>query len=191
MNNSSHSFLPDGYREAARIDLDNDQKLATRINMSSLMVMVPFAMVLLIMYVNGGAVSFDMGLNGWLTFVVAMVLVMLVHELVHGLFFRIFSPNGKVKFGVNSMMAYAGNPDAYYSRGVFTVIALAPAVIIDIALIASLLFLRDTTFYLAYMVLAIHTGGCVGDFYAVKTAHKLKGDVLVCDTGTMQTFYCK
>ena len=189
--NKSHTFLPDGYREAARIDLDNDQKLATRINMSSLMVMVPFAMVLLIMYVNGGAVSFDMGLNGWLTFVVAMVLVMLVHELVHGLFFRIFSPNGKVKFGVNSMMAYAGNPDAYYSRGVFTVIALAPAVIIDIALIASLLFLRDTTFYLAYMVLAIHTGGCVGDFYAVKTAHKLKGDVLVCDTGTMQTFYCK
>lgn len=189
--NKSHTFLPDGYREAAKIDLDNDQKIATRVNMTSLMVLMPFAMVLLIMYINGASFSLDMGLNGWLTFIISMMAVLLVHEGIHGLAMMLFAPSGrKVRFGVSSMMPYAGAPDVYFTKGQFTAIALAPAVILDLALALSLLFLSGTAFYIAYMVLAIHTGGCVGDFVAVGTMRKLKGSVLVCDN-VVQTFYVK
>ncbi len=187
----SYLSLPEGYSESGRFDLDNDKKLAVRVNMNGLITMLPFAVVLLIMYINGGGVSFDMNIQKWLFFMFAAVIAMLLHEAIHGLFFKIFAPKSKVKFGAEGSFLYAGNPDVYYSKAAFIVIGLSPAVLITLALAASLFFLDGSYFYIFYMVMAIHFGGCVGDFMAAITISKLPKDVLVCDTGLKMTYYTK
>jgi len=187
----SYPYLPEGYREAAKLDLDNDQKQSVRVNMLGLMLLMPFAVVLLVLFINGSAVSFDLKMTDWAFFLVGMVLVLLVHELVHGLFFKLLSPDGRVKFGVNAMFAYAGNPDVYYTKGAFLIIGLAPAVLLNLLLAAALFFVEGTAFYVVFMLLAVHFSGCAGDFTATGMLMKLPGDALAMDTGLVMTFYTK
>ena len=94
------------------------------------------------------------------------ILLICIHEAIHGLFFKLFCPENPVKYGFKwkSLMAYATSPGSLYNRKQFMVITLAPFVLISLALTLGLAlgWLSDTL----YVVLAAcHAAGCVGDFY--------------------------
>ena len=115
------------------------------------------------------------------------ILLLCIHEAIHGLFFKLFCPENPVKYGFKwkSLMAYATSPGSLYNRQQFMVIALAPFVLISLALTLGLAlgWLSDTL----YVVLAAcHAAGCVGDFYyayllLVKFA---RADIRIEDTET-------
>jgi len=182
---------PEGYREAGKLDIDNDPKQSVKINMTSLMLMLPFAVVLLIMYVNGGAVSFDMDITHWVLMFGILAAAIIVHELLHGLMFILLSPDHKAKMGVHMMMPYAGNPGAFLSRGRYAAVKLLPAVIVTAAFALSLTRLTGTAFYVSYMAMALHLGSATGDFIAVKMLFALKPDALASDDGIVVRFYSK
>ena len=48
-------------------------------------------------------------------FFLAYFLIITIHELIHGLFFKVFSDTGKIKFGFKNGMAYATNPGTRYT----------------------------------------------------------------------------
>lgn len=98
--------------------------------------------------------------------VLILFLILIIHELIHGLFFKLFNRKGKVKFGLKKGMAYATSLGSYYSKGCFVGVSLAPFVLISLLLF--ILLLLNALSPLEFVVLAsVHAGGCVGDFYWV------------------------
>ncbi|MDX8046777.1 DUF3267 domain-containing protein [Gracilibacillus sp. S3-1-1] len=126
-----------------------------------------------------GTVAFTL-VNLLLFFISLMVIIML-HEWIHGIFFKMFAPKSKVKYGFKSGMLYAANPGAKYNKKQFTLIAIMPFVLIT--LLTCVLFSFPVNKIALYLLFAIHTSGCVGDFYyCYKLWKNRKRSVLIEDT---------
>lgn len=119
---------------------------------------------------------------------VLLFVLIVVHELIHGLFFKLFSPEGKVKFGFKNGMAYATSPGSRYSRGKFAWISVAPFVLISLGLTISYVagILPGSNYV---FVAAIHGACCVGDFYWVYLILRAPKDSLIEDTEVGIDFY--
>lgn len=107
-----------------------------------------------------------------MVFLIVMVASLLVHELVHGLFFKLFSPPGsKVAFGANwkAGMLYACAEGVVYPRSRYQVIIIAPTVVVT-----ALLLLGGALtghFAAGYALAVVHLSGCTGDWgYLVELA---------------------
>lgn len=101
----------------------------------------------------------------WLLALVAGCLLPLpVHELVHGVLFKLFAPAGShVTFGANwrAGMIYACAEGVVYTRRQYLVIALAPAIAVTAALIVLGIALRWPLWTI--VVATVHLCGCAGD----------------------------
>ncbi len=93
-----------------------------------------------------------------------MFLIIFIHELIHGIFFKLFNLDGKVKFGFKSGMAYATSPGSLYSKAKFACISLAPFTLITIGFFI-LLLLKIISPIQFIIFASLHGGACVGDFY--------------------------
>ena len=119
----------------------------------------------LVIHPTGSALigSEQFGIVGAVFFIIALFfLIIIIHEAIHGIFFKIFNPSGKVKFGFKAGMAYATSPGTVYTRGQFFIIIIMPFLIIT-AIMMTMMFLLPNPAYKYY--LALHTGACAGDFY--------------------------
>ncbi len=119
-------------------------------------------------------------LHGWgamVAWVAALlagsVVSLALHEGVHGLFFKLFAPQGaRVSFGANWKlgMLYACAEGIVYSRRHYLVIILAPTVVVT-ALLVPVAVLSGWPFC-CYVIAGAHLAGCVGDWkYAAAVLH--------------------
>ncbi|SFC00912.1 Putative zincin peptidase [Alkalibacterium subtropicum] len=181
-------------------NLMDDKKLIFWINMA----VIPLFLFFIVLFTSVTRVflgssdfgySFSMDdLTGFLIslalfFVIYFVLIV-VHELIHGIFFKVFDPDGKVSFGFKNGMAYATSPHSYYPKSRFIMICLAPFVFITAGLIVLLVLgLITESFFVFYA--SIHAASCAGDFYWVVLLSRHSGDILVEDTEKGMTVYLK
>lgn len=151
------------------INILNDKKLATILNLLVLVLIWPFfylftevAEALTAVPVVIGRISLQQGL----VFFLSVMLLMSVHELIHGAFFKLFAPSGKVTMGFKwkTLMAYAVSAGSTYNRKETLMIALAPFVLLSLGLTVFLL-LGFVSSSLYVLLAAVHAAGCVGDFY--------------------------
>lgn len=122
--------------------------------------------------VLGGAGS-ALGLPGLVWWLLAVlcgcVASFAVHELVHGLLFKLFAPPGtRVTFGANWKMGmlYACAEGIVYTRRRYLVIALAPTVVVTALLVV--LGLAGSRPLACYIVALVHLSGCTGDWEYVR-----------------------
>ena len=62
---------------------------------------------------------FDSLLVNALFVIILIVLMFVVHECIHGIFFKLFSPKNKVYFGAANGMIYCAIPGDVYTVYVF------------------------------------------------------------------------
>ncbi|MCR4562610.1 MAG: DUF3267 domain-containing protein [Bacilli bacterium] len=126
-------------------------------------------------------------------FVLAHFLMVVVHELIHGLFNKILT-HEKLVFGFSLRSAYCGTPSIFVKKGAKMVIAMAPFFTLLTALVVPLVFVKDPFYYLLVTILlSFHVAGCSGDlmeFFILLFMYRRK-EVLVLDTGPSQTIYVK
>lgn len=90
---------------------------------------------------------------------------LMVHEGVHGLFFKLFAPRGaRVSFGANWKlgMLYACAEGIVYARRHYLVIILAPTVAVTVLL--ALAGALTGWPFCCYVIAGAHLAGCVGDW---------------------------
>jgi hypothetical protein len=134
--------------------------------------------------------NFSFGLNSLLTMVLVVaciVVYMVLHELVHGIFMKGFS-GVKPRYGYSGLYAYAGS-DALFDRRQYLVIAFAPVVILGLILLMLNIAFYETDFWLIYIIQVVNISGAAGDFYVGVQIGKTRGDLLVRDTGTDMTLF--
>jgi len=134
---------------------------------------------------DGGA-EFRIAFGGILLALALLFAVFTAHEGIHGLFFKLFSPASRVKFGYTAGMLYATAPGSVYKRKQFMVIILMPFIIITAVLLLMMFVLSHPSYK---YILAIHTGGCAGDFYYVYLMMKYRNLEYAEDTDVGMTLY--
>jgi hypothetical protein len=112
--------------------------------------------------------SVKIGLVDVLIVVVLALVVSVVHEAIHGAVMRVFG--AKAQFG--AVMVAGAIPALYttaaghlFTRGQYLTVALAPALLISVVGFAACFTVGG-----GYLILplALHLGGCTGDFMATR-----------------------
>ena len=181
--------LPQGYESVLTIDA-TDKKFALRMNLAALIPMVPAMLLAWRMIWNMPVAYFPQKMLG---FFAAMLLYVVLHELVHGVAYRVLT-HRKLTFGLKLTCAYCGVPDIYCYRRTALISLLAPFTVFTILFAALAVFLGDTMLRAcAVILLGMHLGGCSGDLYDSWLYLTRFRDplTLMRDTGPAQTFYVK
>lgn len=187
MNNTF--TLPNGYKKAFKIDLKANKKLYIGINVASVIVMLAMLLPVIFAYSeNIFTGKFDSRFLLPLFVFLFILAYIVLHELVHGIFIRIFS--GKWgNFGFKGTYAYAGS-DCYFNKKSYLIIALAPIVIWGIVLAVLNIFMPiNYLWFVFYVVQTMNISGSVGDIYVTAKLLKESPDILIKDTGVDMTIF--
>ena len=192
MRTQNTAELPANYRELRRIDLQKNKKLMLLVNLLAL------AIAALLCAVGHRVVPvskmFDMS-DGIVFYFVRFgvmlggtVLYIVLHEAVHGIFFRIYGSGVKPTFGFTGMYAFAASK-AYFNRLSYFIIGLSPVVIWGAVLFVLNLLLPAVWFWPIFLIQISNLSGAAGDFYVSILLARMPSTLLVQDDGVAMTFY--
>ncbi len=92
--------LPDGYSLIRAVNLQKDKKLAVLINLAALVIAGAMIMLGLVMVPGSFVLSGAGSLIRPLGMLAAVVVYMVLHEFVHGIFIKMFSGKFKMRYGL-------------------------------------------------------------------------------------------
>lgn len=171
------------------LTLIGNKKLIFRLNLIAFVLMVLFfGLFFGIATIKKIPESGDFSVTAIIISLVGLYGLIVIHELIHGLFFKLFNPEGKVKFGYKQGVAYATSPNSFYSKAKFSVIALAPFIVINSTLLI-LYFLSNIPIFAFVFLSAIHAASCIGDFYYIVLILQSPPKTVVEDTELGINFY--
>lgn len=188
-----YESLPADFAPILSIDLQKQKKLAVLVN--ALAFVIAVLMVVIGIFAVPDAKLFDFSAGYGVYFLRLGVLVgglfayIILHELVHGIFMRLFSRQ-RVKYGFTGLYAFAGS-DAYFDKTSYIIIALAPVVIWGAVLAVLCALLPPSWFWPVYIIQINNISGAAGDFYVTARFLLLPRDILVRDTGVAMTVFSK
>ena len=114
-------------------------------------------------------------------FGLALIAVLILHELVHGLFYWLFSSH-RPKFGFQGLFPYAAAPSGvYFPRNQFLVVGLSPLVLLTAIglLLITILPIAFVPFLLFFV--AFNAAGAAGDLIMVIQLMPFSSDTLMED----------
>lgn len=196
MNNKNfEEQLPANYSEAFHINA-KEKRTALVLNLVALLIMIVVIIVAIIpVIVNKAEVNFNT-INSLLAVIgvlIALLLYTVLHELLHGLAYKILTGR-KLTFGITFSCAFCGVPDIFVYRKTALIALMAPFTVFTIILTpltVGLYFVSPLVYLTSALILAMHLGGCIGDLYLTTLLlfkYKEK-TILMKDTGPEQFIY--
>lgn len=189
--NSWYKELPEGFKQVYMIDAEN-KKTARKMTLIGLIVsivtIVPFGIDF---FSHKNSLSTENFPLIYFGFVIALFLYLILHELVHGIVYKIIT-HQKLTFGLTLYVAFCGVPQLYVKRSAMFFAILAPFAVFNIVFITALVVLEKTVaWYFLALLFALHIGGCSGDLWGTiyMATHCKNKTMFVNDTGPKQTFY--
>jgi hypothetical protein len=185
--------LSSTYQQSRILDLASQPVLMIGLNLIGLLLFFAFGLAFLhlavLVYpgINFGISNFS-AFWGILTFLLAYAAVLVLHELVHGLFFFTFT-GSRPHFGLKQMYAYACAPDWYIPRNQFLVVGLAPLILITFVGFILLPLLSPNLATYTLFAMAVNASGAIGDLYTVLWILRFPADAFVCDHGEKFMIY--
>jgi hypothetical protein len=186
--------LPDGYVQVFSIDLATNKTMAIVLNLAGVGVILLTFWLLAIFAswvhpeLSGTAFRLGFNLTDLLLLVLLVIVNMVLHEIIHGVFFWLFTHSRPV-FGLSLSYAYAAAPDWYIPMSRYWIIGLAPLLIIGITGLLVMAFGPPAYMLPAAVVIGFNTGGAVGDMWIIYKLFRLSPSCLVKDTGHSIHFY--
>jgi hypothetical protein len=183
--------LPPDYRLIWTLDLKTDRRLLIGLNAATVIMFVPAALLAgaLVRTLDPQASSSLAVLHppgsvflNVITYLISAVLVIVLHEIIHGLFFWGITRE-MPSFGIGTGYAFASAPGWYIPRGAYLWIGIAPLLVLTLGclLISPLLPLQ--VLYPVLFGVVLNGVGSLGDGYVVVKLLSKGGDLLVCDHG--------
>ena len=191
MDNSTQT-LPAGYVQSGEINLKKDKRLMILLNIVALTVFILMFYLLpaITMFVRPEITNFSVTITIELLLGVLglTVMVLITHEIIHGFFFWIFSHSRPV-FALRPLYAYAGAPTWFFPKRQYAITALGPLVIIGVVGLLIMLVAPVGWVVLTAFLVALNTGGAVGDLFVFIRLLKCSPTSFTKDTGDVVTFF--
>lgn len=122
-------------------------------------------------------------------FVIALILVLIIHELVHGLFYWGFSGR-RPRFGLQGLAPYtAAPPGVYFSRNQVLVVGLAPLVLLTLVGVPLMLVVPMLLVPILLFFVALNAGGSAMDLLMVISLLSFSADTVMEDNGVKSIVY--
>ena len=184
----SFLHLPAGYQESFRVDLQKNKKQSIIVNVLSVVILALVVGAGLLM--NPYRVCFKKSMMPLVLVVVGLLVYTVLHELIHGIFIRVFSGT-RPHYGFTGGFAYARS-EAYFSRTHYIIIALSPVILLGTVLAVLCVSSWGTQWFWAlYLLEAFNLSGAAGDFYVTWKFLKQPKDILVYDSGVSMIVYSR
>jgi len=175
--------LPDDYQEVLHWKVTEKRSRVIAVNIIAVLLLVIFGWWFSILAASlGKLLEFRFGLIEIVAVFIAVVLTLVLHELTHGLFMRIYG--AKPQYGVllKGMMFYATSPGYAYPRNNYVVIALAPFVLISLLAILGMWLLQGTLWVALLGICgATNASGAVGDMWITMKVVRYSAQAYVMD----------
>lgn len=191
----NYDILPDGYSLYRNIDLNTDN-IKTAVQVAAfvtLAVMVVPAGIAVPPWRTQAFVPLSLLSVAYLLLFVAVSVFgyMLLHELVHGICFRVFG-GGKARYG-NQLPSYLyAASDRYIAKSRYVLIGLAPLVVLTILFSIACVLVPQSWFWIPYFALTSNVAGCAGDVYVcLFVLPRVPNDALVLDSGVAMEIYSR
>lgn len=139
---------------------------------------------------NGSTLTMKFSLINIFGIILVVLIAILVHELIHGAFFWIYTGE-RPHFAFKTLYAYAAAPEWYIPRTNFIVIGLSPVILISIWVI--LLLIRIPPNLVKYLAIAgiFNLVGSTGDLIVITWILLQPKDCLINDSGDSFSIYAK
>lgn len=196
--------LPQNYKQCGELDVAENKVVLVAVNALALVLMLLFIWLALQFFalVHPGidaiaalwqvtGATTEIGRRVTLTLVALAVVfgVGVVHELVHGLFFWIFTRERPV-FGFKSLYVYAAAPDWYLPLDRYIVVGLMPLLVITVLGLALAVAVPATVAVWVLLFTVTNAGGAAGDMFAIVWLLRQPPNALAHDRGTAIEVYC-
>lgn len=122
-------------------------------------------------------------------FLVGFALMLVVHELLHGVGFRLFGARVRYGFAPRKGVAFAAADDHYLTRNAYLIVALLPLVGITLLTLTLLPLTAGVTRVLVALIGAFNIGGAVGDLWFTWVCLRSPRTLLVRDFGEGADLY--
>lgn len=109
------------------------------------------------------------------------LLVLPLHELVHVVVIALAGQRPRVGAKLDKGVLYATADNAYFRRGEFIAVALAPLVVITVVGLALVVVLPDALGYWVGLAVVLNAGGAIGDLWMTYAVLQHPSDSLVLD----------
>lgn len=189
--------LPQGYEEAASLDIKNP-KTALVFNLVSILISFAIIVAVNVLAITSPAISsadevIDSIFTSLVAFFVLSVVYLILHELVHGAVYKAMTGQ-RLTFGMNLSCAFCGVPNIYVYRRCAFLACIAPLAVFTALFVPLLVYsyLTSIFWFLALgLVFSMHIGGCIGDIYVASLLlFRLRDSkTLMKDTGPTMTIY--
>ena len=113
--------------------------------------------------------------------VLGMAACLAAHEGIHILMLKKLH-GYSTDTGFDKAYPYIGSKDTFEKRN-YVLLSLAPVAVILIVLIALLLVVNESWFWVVYIILIMHVAGSVGDFYCAYKILTQKEEIKIKDDG--------
>lgn len=202
--------LPTNYRQRATLDLSKNRKAGVGAIVSGIVLLiavgwllVQFASLLhptafeaprlhdiLTAPPNGDtSVTVLFQLQDIVSFVIALALVMVIHEAVHGVFFWLFAGR-RPAFGIKGIFVYAAAaPDVYFPRNHYLIVGIAPLVLLTLVGLLLMVIVPVVVVRILILFVAFNAAGAAGDLMMAVCLLRYSPDTLMQDSGTGVTIY--
>lgn len=189
---ASLKTLPPGYERVERLTLES-LRTVLLLNLFGLIGIIPgllfFLLVDRALYALNIQPSVDISFFSIDSLILVcpslllLVLVMGVHELCHGLGFRLFG--APVRYGMNLSkgVLFATADGYYFTRDAYLVIGLAPLILITIGAVILMIFAGGSLRAAIALMGAVNIGGAVGDMWFVSVCLRYPRTLLARDLG--------
>ena len=190
--NASTQMLPDGYVQSGEINLKKDKRLSILLNIGAFIIFIPMFYLLsgFIALVRPDITNFSVTITIGKVFsaIGLVVFVLIIHEIIHGLFFWIFS-HGRPVFALRPLYAYAGAPTWFFPKRQYAITALGPLIIIGAVGLLLLLLAPISWMLMIALLVALNTSGAIGDVFVFFRLLKCSPTSFANDTGEVVTFF--
>jgi hypothetical protein len=199
------TILPVDYRQQATLDLSKSKKAIVCAIASGIVLLIAVARLLVqfTRYLRPTALE-GIRFSNILTItpdgkpsivlpivdgVVALVLMMLIHELVHGLFFWWFAGQ-RPTFGVKGLYVYtAASPEVYFPRNQYLIVGIAPLVLLTLVGLLLMLIVPVVAVPILSLSIAFNAAGAAGDLVMAVRLLSYSPDTLMQDSDTGVVVY--
>ena len=186
--------LPPNYQTVYALDLIKNVRTALFLNLAVLITFFIFGGVfsrisaLIRPEIGiGGEQSFLSNVN-ILSLVIAFIVMVLLHEGIHGFFFWVFTKE-RPNFGFKLLYAFAAAPEWYIPRNQFIVVGSSPLIFISIAGVALMPLIPLSWISGLIFLLTFNAAGSMGDVYTIIISLTHPKEILVNDQGESFTIY--
>lgn len=161
--------LPDGYSEVRRTIL-TEGNLLLWLNIGALIPMALALVAMALWWVVAAAInpapSDGGGDTPWiLGAVLAIVIVLPLHELIHGIAIALVGHKARYGFKLDKGVLYATADQALFRKREYMLVALAPIVVITVLGMALMLIVPWGWAYFVALGVIINAGGAIGDLW--------------------------